>query len=108
MPFIFGKHQCILTCYRNTQSGLGFYYLLHSEQYHSLFCQVFGEHLKAKQHVRGGHRVQGVGRQEHALEAVLPHLRGVKPNFQSYLRNFCLGILKILKILPLQVSDSLV
>lgn len=28
-----------------------FYYLLHSEQYHSLFGHVFGKHLKAEQHV---------------------------------------------------------
>lgn len=52
-----------------------FYYLLHSEQHHSLFGNVFGKHLKAKQHVRGGHCVQGMGRQEHALKAVFCHLR---------------------------------
>lgn len=49
-------------------------YLLHSEQHHPLFGHVFRKHLEAEQHVRGGHGVQRVGRQEHALEAVLPHL----------------------------------
>lgn len=68
-----------LTCCRNVKSGLCFfYYLLHSEQYDSLFGHVFGKHLKAEQHVGGRDRVQGMGWQEHALEAVLPNLRGGK------------------------------
>lgn len=50
-------------------------YLLDVEQQHSLLGQIFGKNLEAEQHVGGGDRVQGVGRQEHALEAVLPHLR---------------------------------
>lgn len=54
-------------------------YLLHPEQHHSLFGHVFGKHLKAEQHVGGRHHVQGMGRQEEALETVLPDLRGEEP-----------------------------
>lgn len=49
-------------------------YLLHSQQHHFLFSYFFGEQLKAEEHVRRRHRVQGMGGQEHALEAVLSHL----------------------------------
>lgn len=49
-------------------------YLLHSEQHHFLFSHLLGEQLKAEQHIRGRDCVQGVGRQKHALESVLPHL----------------------------------
>lgn len=63
-------------------------YLLDVEQQHSLLGQIFGKNLEAEQHVGGGDRVQGVGRQEHALEAVLPHLRG-ESNIQSNLQHIC-------------------
>lgn len=89
---------------------ISFYYLLHSEQYYSLLSQVFGKHLKAEQHVRGGHSVQGMGWQEHALKAILSHLREkIKSNIQSNLiTSFCHSMKHlILKISNLCQSEVL-
>lgn len=73
------------------------YYLLHFKQHHLLFGHVFGKHLEAEQHVRGGHRVQGVGGQEHTLEAVLPHLKHIKTEI-----SFASSVTRLDASVPLQ------
>lgn len=55
-------------------------HLLDLQLHDPLLGQLWGQHLEAEQQVRGADRVKTVGRQEHAVKAILDHLPGKQWN----------------------------